>query len=155
MGRDVRLPESVQEIADVIGSERALYLIGQLPRCYVDTPGHKSWRLILYVPRTLKADHRLVKMIGWHDATKMVKAFGGEILYPRTCAGVYRQFRDASIVRMLGEGMTAKAIAELMDVSDRHVRNLAREKTKEGMAADNDNTAPEILTGARNANRTR
>ena len=148
-GRDVRLPASVQEIADVIGSDRALYLVGQLPRCYVDKPGHKSWRVILYVPKQLKPDHPLVKMIGWKDAASLVNAFGGEILQPASCAEIYRRFRDQAAIRMAGEGMKPAYIAELLGVSDRHVRNLLREKTPQDMQAANDNTAQKISTGSR------
>lgn len=137
------LPASVQEIADVIGSERALYLIGQLPRCFQTRKASKStsWHVILYVPKVARLDHPLVQLLGWQDANRLVQAFGGEILNPASCADVYRKFRDASIIRMAGEGMKAAAIAELMDVSDRHVRNLLREKAQEELTAANDNTA--------------
>lgn len=132
----MRLPASVQEIADVIGTERALFLIGQLPRCYT----RKSCHVIMYVPKSLKPDHPLVATLGWHDAKRLVDVFGGEILQPASCADIYRQFRDRSILRMLDEGMKATAIAELMEVSDRHVRNLAREKAQEDATPANDNT---------------
>lgn len=137
------LPASVQEIADVIGSERALYLIGQLPRCFQTRKNSKStsWHVILYVPKVARLDHPLVQLLGWQDANRLVQAFGGEIQNPASCADVYRKFRDDSIIRMAGEGMKAAAIAELMDVSDRHVRNLLREKAQEELTAANDNTA--------------
>lgn len=142
----MRLPASAQEIADVIGSERALYLIGQLPRSYQTRKNSKqtSWHVILYVPKTLKPDHQLVQLLGWHDAQRLVDAFGGEILNPASCQEVYRRFRDQSIIRMAGEGIPNKTIAELMEVSDRHVRNLLREKAQEELQAANDNTAPVI-----------
>lgn len=127
----MQLPTSAQEIANVIGREQALFLIGQLPRCYVDRPGHKSWRVIMYVPKTLKAEHDLVRLLGWHDARKLVQAFGGEILQPASCHDVYRKWRDANIIRLHSEGMKPAQIAELMEVSDRQVRNLVREKTQE------------------------
>lgn len=136
----MRLPESVQEIADVIGRDRALFLVGQLPRCYVDTVGHKSWRVMLYVPKDLKPDHELVRILGWHDAVKLVAGFGGEILHPASCAEVYRAFRDKSALAMLEAGETPVAVAEVLGVSDRHVRNLKREKTQEALSAANDNT---------------
>lgn len=140
----MQLPASAQEIADVIGSERALYLIGQLPRSYQTRKNSKqtSWHVILYVPKQLKPDHQLVQLLGWHDAQRMVDAFGGEILHPASCADIYKRFRDQSIIRMAGEGMPNKTIAEVMEVSDRHVRNLLREKAQEDLTAANDNTSP-------------
>ena len=144
-GRDVPLPRSVQEIADVIGTERALYLIGQLPRCYSKDPrwpNAKSSHVILYVPKVFKPDHQLVHLLGWHDARKLVDAFGGEILQPGSCADVYRRFLNRSIVRMAHEGMKPAAIAELLGVSTRHVLNLMRENPQEETHSANDNTAP-------------
>lgn len=136
----MRLPSSVQEIANVIGRDRALFLVGQLPRCYVDRVGHKSWRVMLYVPKDIKPDHELVKILGWPDAVKLVAGFGGEILHPASCAEVYRAFRDKSALAMAGQGMKPTAIAEVLGVSDRQVRNLIREKTQEALCAGNDNT---------------
>ncbi len=136
----MRLPSSVQEIADVIGRDRALFLVGQLPRCYVATVGHKSWRVMLYVPKDLNPDHDLVRILGWPDAVKLVAGFGGEILNPASCAEVYRAFRDKTALGMAEQGMKPTAIAELLGVSDRQVRNLIREKTQEALAAGNDNT---------------
>jgi hypothetical protein len=144
----MRLPASVQEIADVIGRERALFLVGQLPRCYVDTVGHQSWRVIMYVPKDLKPDHDLVKMLGWADAMKLVKGFGGEIMQPASCAGIYKTFRDRSALTMLETGMKPVEIAEILGVSDRHVRNLRREKTQEALSAANDNTRAESANRA-------
>lgn len=125
-----KLPRSVQEIADVIGRDAALFLIGQLPRAYSSC--HPSGQVILYVPKTLKPDHPLVSLMGWNAAHKLVRAFGGEILQPATCADVYRDFRDRSIQRLLREGHSAKTLGEWFGVCDRHVRNLARENPQEG-----------------------
>lgn len=94
----------------------------------------------MYVPKTLKPDHILVRLLGWSDAQRLVDVFGGEILQPANCADIYRQFRDRSIIRMAGDGMKPAAIAELMGVSDRHVRNLLREMPQEEIRPANDNT---------------
>lgn len=138
----MRLPASVQEIADVIGRERALFLVGQLPRCYQSRKDSKSagWHVIMYVPKALKPDHLLVQILGWHDAMKIVDGFGGEILHPANCTEVYRAFRDKSAMAMVEAGMTPREASEALGVSDRHVRNLKREKTQEAFAAGNDNT---------------
>ena len=50
------LPESVQEIADVIGRDQALTFIGQLPQA-----GKRKWRVCVYIPKTLSPDHKLVE----------------------------------------------------------------------------------------------
>lgn len=126
-----RLPASVQEIADVIGRDRALFLIGQLPR-FSRSDSRGGEQVILYVPRTLKPDHCLVRIIGWSDASKLVAAFGGELLKPGNCACVYRGFRDANIRRLVAEGVPAAMVAEWFGLTERHVKNLAVEIPQEG-----------------------
>lgn len=143
----MRLPKSVQEIADVIGCESALFLVGQLPRCQVRDkryPNAKTTHVILYVPTAarLSPDHHLVRLLGWADAYRLCCHFGGEILHPANCADVYRQFRDKSIKRMITtDGMDAAEVAEIMGVSRRHVSNVMRENPQQAPAAANDNDA--------------
>src|SRR5687768_1987336 len=129
------LPSSVQEIADVIGDDRALFLIGRLPRCYTPGKTGSSWesgkrvgveRVIMYVPKRLDVDHPLVRIMGWVDAQKLVSAFGGEILCPATCTSIYRPFRDEQISRLVGEGVPTMMVAEWFGVTERLVRNLTR-----------------------------
>lgn len=139
-----KLPRSVQQIADVIGRELALLLVGQLPRAY--SPCHPSGQVILYVPRTLRADHPLVSLLGWHPAMKLVRAFGGEILQPATCAGLYREFRDRSIRELLRQGHPASLIMEWFDVCDVHVRKLKRENAQEDSRSATAQDAPKLLT---------
>lgn len=130
----MKLPASAQEIADVIGRDRALYLIGKLPKTY--PPSTRSLngaaeRVIMYVPKTLKPDHLLVNILGWEDAVKLVQFFGGEILCPANCREIYRRFRDKSIAEMLRDGELPEIIAELMGVSKKTVANIAKEFQQE------------------------
>lgn len=134
----MRLPASVQELANVIGTDRALYLVGQLPRCF----SKKSTHVILYVPKAanLKPDHRLVHILGWNDAVKLCRAFGGEILQPATCADLYRSFRNKSIRRLVNdEGMKPREVAAMFEMSERQITNILKEKPQEGHTAANDN----------------
>lgn len=126
-----RLPKSTQEIADVIGRERALFLVGQLPRSYSESAGFTYSRVHLYVPATLKPNHSLVALLGWPDAMKLVAHFGGEILYPSKCDEIIRDHRDKSIRRLHADGVDASTIAEWFGITDRHVRNIVREIQKE------------------------
>lgn len=131
MGQLNDLPESVREIAEVIGRDDALRLIGQLPTCYAGKEGHKSNRVIMYVPKSLKPDHTLVRILGFTTAMKLVRHFGGEILQPANCRAIYTRFRDEAINQMLAAGARPSMVAELLSVSERHVRNLARENPPE------------------------
>lgn len=119
-----RLPKATQEIAEVIGRKRALYLVGALPRSYGAYTGS---RVNLYVPATLKPNHPLVRLLGWPDAMKLVAHFGGEILYPSKCDEIIRAHRDASIRRLHADGVGSAQIAEWFGISDRQVRNIVKE----------------------------
>lgn len=120
------LPQSVAEIAEVIGREKALYLIGQLPRS-----SSRSWRVVLYVPKRLPVDHELVRLIGWHDAERMRKHFGGEILQPSNCNFVYRRARNKFARRMYSDGTPITQIADMLDLTPRQIRNLLAETPPE------------------------
>lgn len=136
------LPRSVQEIADVIGRERALYLIGQLPSFTVRDerrPAAVRTKIILYVPKTLKPTCDLVRIIGWNDASKLVKHFGGELLYPGTCAELHRRFMIATVIRMVSEGMNHKTIARNLDISERTVKRYCADMPPKDTLPANDN----------------
>ncbi|MFE8346318.1 MAG: hypothetical protein ABGU97_00600 [Xylella fastidiosa subsp. multiplex] len=117
------LPASVQELADVIGRKQALTLIGQLPRTY--PKGRRSGKVILYVPKALSPHHRLVSILGWEDAQKLVDIFGGEILQPANCNYIARHARDCAVVELLRSGVPFDVIAKIFGISVRHVRNFA------------------------------
>lgn len=125
------MSRSAQEIADVIGREAALLLIGQAPRWpRKDRTGRRvpgEW-VTLYVPARLTPDHFLVRTIGWKAAQALCDQFGGEILQPGCCRGIYYAYRNESIKRLLATGLSSKTLAEWFEVSERHVRNLAREE---------------------------
>ena len=129
------LPESVQEIADVIGRERALYLIGRLPQC-----GKRSWRVNLYVPQRLKPNHTLVQILGWPDAMKLVREFPGMILQPSNCNHLHRRFRNETIHRLAADGQPIQQIADSVQLTARQVRNILAERPPEETAPANDNT---------------
>lgn len=126
------LPESVAEIAEVLGREKALSFIGQLPRS-----GSRAWRVCVYIPKRLPVDHMLVQMLGWHDASKMVAAFTGMILQPSNCRFLHRQHRNREIRRMDAEGMLITDIADVVELSTYRVREIIAEgqiATKEAIA---------------------
>ncbi|WP_290872059.1 helix-turn-helix domain-containing protein [Aquabacterium sp.] len=141
----MELPQSVQQIADVIGSEKALLLVGKLPRCHRRDerwPNAKNGQAVMYVPKleNLSLDHKLVEILGWPDAEKLSREFGGLIMYPAKCADLARKFLHASILRMARTGIKSTAVAVAFGVSERTVRNLLRENPLEEFpAASNDN----------------
>jgi hypothetical protein len=147
----MQLSGVAKEIADVIGRERALYLIGKLPRCFCKSNGSAQREyVVMYVPKQVSTSHNLVKILGWKDANRLVMHFGGEILYPPNCSAIYRQYRDASIIRLHSEGMAKADIITLMQVSERHVRNLIKEKPQEDLPKASNDNRPIVKLRAKN-----
>jgi len=122
-----KLPESVAEIAAVIGREKALYLIGQLPQA-----GKRKWRVCLYIPKRMPLDHHLVRLLGYADAKKMAYAFSGMILQPSNCKSIYRAYRDREIRRMAKEGTSVGQIASVVDLSPYRIREILAGEPPEG-----------------------
>ncbi len=114
------LPESVAEIAEVIGRDQALHLIGALPQS-----GSRAWRVCVYVPKALPSvDHPLVRILGWKDANRLVNAFSGMILQPSNCRFIVRAARNRRIREMADEGYSVREIAHGIDLSVDWVREI-------------------------------
>lgn len=128
------LPKSVREIAEVIGLKATIRLISQLP--VYQRPDRKLPTVMMYVPERLQPDHRLVEILGWDTALKLVRAFGGEILYPANCRHVFKRVRDDAMVRMVEMGARIEVVADLFGVTPRAVRGIManREKAPEDAA---------------------
>lgn len=120
-----RLPKSVQEIADVIGRDNALYLVGKLPRYKTPSRGGGS-QTILYVPtlQRLTPDHQLSGILGYPLARKLCVHFGGEILIPANCTSIVREFRNKSIIEFYESGMNFKEIADILDITPKYTKRI-------------------------------
>lgn len=117
------LPLIVQEIADAIGREAALYLVGHHLRW--DGRGQRGKAGNLYVPQTLTPNHRLVALLGWTSATALVAGFGGEIIHLSSCRGVVQRFRESEIRRLASAGIANdNELADWFGITKRHVRNI-------------------------------
>ncbi|NKD76594.1 hypothetical protein HEQ60_02255 [Haematospirillum sp. H1815] len=126
MEQVAELPESIQEIASVIGRDRALYLVGSLA-----PSGKRRWRRILYVPhpRNLKMSSKIVEILGYEDAARISRAFAGLILQPANGNSLSRPLRDSRICDMARSGVPTTDIAALFVLTPRRIRDiLKREK---------------------------
>ena len=104
------LPGVVGELAELLGVDKALAL--------VEAYGGVQ----LYVPQTMTADHRLVKMIGPEAAGKLSDRYGGELIrsIPR-CAAYVRSARDQEIRTRYTGGESAMALARAYAVTERQI----------------------------------
>lgn len=125
------LPESVREIAEVIGRESALMMIKQLPRCLHGKEGKKANHPIMYVPKTMSLANKWARFylttLGWDKSVRLVRVFGGEILTPANCRHMEARLRDRDIRSCLKAGEDVDLIATIFNVPRRHVLKLLRE----------------------------
>lgn len=122
----MQLPGIAQEIADVIGRDDTLALIGNLPRC-----GQRAWRVNLYVPKRLKPQHWLVEELGWEKAHALSKEFGGQTLEPSRCVSVARTYRNKTIWALRESGSSCAEIALAFGLSARQVRNITAKQCQD------------------------
>lgn len=96
---------------------------------------------MLYIPKRVDPDHQLVRMIGWADANRLVREFGGMILHPANCGHLAREFRNREVIRLRAGGAHIADIAMCVGLTDRQVRNIltAAETAPEEMTPLNDN----------------
>lgn len=109
-------PDSVQEIINVIGRNKALILAGMANGC-------------LYVPqpRRMTPDHWIAQTIGHEAAMELSKEFPGFILKFSTCRYLYRDFRNRTFWRLSDEGWSKSEIAVFFRITERHVGNILKQ----------------------------
>ncbi|MEQ8258003.1 MAG: hypothetical protein RH980_18310 [Roseovarius confluentis] len=108
------------EIEEVIGRSQTIMLIRWARRS-----SGRSWRACFYVPKRLEVDHALVAVLGWHDARRLVKAFGGEIIQCSNLRYLERAWRQRSIMHLHHvKHMSAREIAQLSGLSPYRVREI-------------------------------
>ena len=119
--RRAPLPESVAVVADVIGRDEALRLVGALP-----TFPSKPWLAWVSVPKPsrLRPNHTLVEILGWQGAVLMCRAFGGELLQLARCRGLERAARNRRIWELRAQGLSSREIGDLIDVSGEVVKKV-------------------------------
>lgn len=116
--QDLDLPRSLRDLSDAIGRERALFLVGQLRPC-----GGRRWRRSLYIPKRVKPNHPLVRLVGLADAERLAKKLGGLNLQPATGESVALDARDRFVREEIAKGRPRGEVAAEAGVS---VRQLAR-----------------------------
>jgi hypothetical protein len=57
-------------------------------------------------------------------AKALVRAFPGEIRWFPPCEGLVKRFRDASVRQMLEDGVPAREVAWLFDLTTRAIRKI-------------------------------
>lgn len=118
------LPDSVQQVADVIGVEAALNLVRLWPRTNVKSTA--KGRVVIYVPTTLSSGHALVDILGETLAQKFVRYFGGELLFLAGCAAQRTRETHRAIVAALHADASPIMVARVFGISPQHARRIRK-----------------------------
>ena len=126
MSGNYDLCADARAVAEVIGRERALFLVGQVVS-WERRPGSETGRSgSVYVPTPprLKASCRLVKILGMDESARLSLVLGGEILHFSGCSSLVKRFRHEAVRRMASSGMPNSLIAWSVGLTARHVRTI-------------------------------
>ena len=120
------LKGDLHAIAEVLGRQKALYLVSKCSRYKVEKR-QGAGQLLLYVPKLKNFDlkHNLVQMMGYEDAYKLSQHFGGELLTLSQCKQIILKNRNLGIKAMLQQGFKKEQIAEFFDLTPRAVCMVA------------------------------
>lgn len=131
------LPDSVREMADLIGLDKAMLVVAQLGGRTIDVPKGAG-------PPGRDAVRRLAELIGLDAALELTRQYGGSRgLYIPTCdaaKGLVLDWRIKMRYEQLSQSLsTRRAVAELcteFGTSDRHIwRALDRARKADQTAA--------------------
>ena len=119
------LKGDLRSIAEVIGRHNALYLVSQCPRYKTEKRAGQG-QLFLYVPtlKRLEMNHFLVRTLGYLDAEKLSKEFGGELLVLAQCKQLILKARDNGIRQMIKSGLGIQELANIFNVTERIVSRI-------------------------------
>ena len=119
------------EVAEFIGADAAVTLVNSMR-----PSTSRSWRVCFYVPKRLKVDHSLARIIGWRDANCLSRSFGGEILQTSNLRMHEREWRSISIFALhLRSNASVHRIAEELGVDRTTVAKTLSGKPPEGLNA--------------------
>jgi Mor transcription activator family len=121
------LPPRLQDVADVISREAALYLTCWWPRTKTGNPKEKD-RICIAVPKleNLKPDHRLAQILDFPTAIKLSESFGGENLFLPKCRYLHVNTRNKVMREMADEGMTTNELVTWFCMTPQQIRSIVR-----------------------------
>ncbi|WP_241479069.1 hypothetical protein [Leisingera sp. ANG-M1] len=118
-GQRVPLPESVEEIAEVVGREKAVRLVeGTRPS------GRRRWRRQLYVPAEMTEEHRIVALIGIKAARRLSFSHANCILELPSCHALKKAYLADHVLRLHFQGANEAEIAREICVEKKTVTTL-------------------------------
>ncbi|TLP67104.1 hypothetical protein FEE96_07085 [Parasedimentitalea maritima] len=118
-GQNVPLPDTVAEIAEVIGRGNAVRLVEG-----TRATGKRKWRRQLYVPGDMHDEHRIAKMIGLEAAAQLSHSHANCIIELPSCFALRKAYMADHALRLADSGAVLSEIAREMGVEQKTARGL-------------------------------
>lgn len=106
------LPESLQELSEVVGLDAAL----KLAAAYPSVP--------LYVPSKARPDHAIAEVIGPGAFECLVNHYGGDTITVAKIEAATRQIKHHMLKDLKKQGHSNRDIALQLNYSQRHVERI-------------------------------
>jgi hypothetical protein len=117
------LPQSVRDIADLLGLAAALLLVKRYGGTYLKVPvGQQDGKV--------KGD--LIALLGEEKALIFIRHYAGERVAIARCESSFRNTRAIEIITKYGSGTSAAKLALEYGMTERNIRNILK-RIPEGM----------------------
>ncbi len=107
-----KLPDSVQDLVDLIGLTAALAIV------------EERGGIRLYVPTRVSRDHWLAKTIGPRAFGTLVDVYAGEEIDVPRCVDALRAVRELAIINDARAGLSQAQLARKYGYTERGIRKL-------------------------------
>ncbi|MBF0192992.1 MAG: hypothetical protein HQL71_00480 [Magnetococcales bacterium] len=112
IAKSVVLPESMVEIKSIVGVQGVLTLLNECG-------GTR-----LFIPRKLKAKHKLIVLLGQEAAQKMSAYFGGETLTIVRGSKANKSLRNCEIINRYDNGDKVPKLAIAYELTERQIYSI-------------------------------
>ena len=104
------LPASARELVDLIGTEKAFYLLASKRGTGIDVP-----KTIRGKGKKCVAANALVDLLGVQAASALIARYGGTILSIPSCSNAFRQARNRAIRKEFDVGIKTQSEPRLLN----------------------------------------
>lgn len=112
----MKLPQTAQDIVDVIGMDAAMALVRRYPGIPLKVP--KGRRLDGAMVQRLSSD------IGQDAALKFIRHYRGEVVVIPRCADALRAMRNRQIIERYSNGISVADLAREYKLTVRQIRSV-------------------------------
>jgi Mor family transcriptional regulator len=108
------LPESIQDMAAIVGPALALRLLERFAGVSVR------------IPKRPRLEHPLTHALGWDDACTLSRAYGGELLAMPNGKAARLALRNEAIRAERRAGVSTAALARRFDLTERQIYSVIK-----------------------------